>query len=342
MCRLLFNNGWYVFAFRLSKESLCDYSNPRNEEPWFCEKPPSKHCSKIVNMRYGGGPGSAKLTVVDFVKICSKFVCSKYLPSNVSITVQPDHSWLHHRPPCSHEFVHPPGFDQIAGYFKEGSWNLLTCTSPVSSFDQFQSCLNNKVIFFFGDSTIRNFFYLIVLNLKLIVDGPDNSVIWQQPQVAHYETMQKYNTTLYYRAHGPPLLNPGPPNTRPYISDSIADLPVGGSDVFVIFNIAAHLYHYHPNIYIHRLHGIKEAIIKHHGEHPETKFIVRGLNVVAWNDEWNMYRFEIILRQTFFNMKNVLFLNFWDISTVWPLDDYHPKSKTLDQQALIMLSYVCS
>ena len=167
-------------------------------------------------------------------------------------------------------------------------------------------------------------------------------MIWQQPKVAHFNGLiRNYNTTLYYRAHGPPLQNPGPSYSRPYISDSITDLPVGGSDVYVVFNIGAHLYRHHPRFYIHRLNGIKQAILLHHAKYPDTKFIVRGLNVVEWNDEWNFYRYEIILRSTFQNMNNVLFLNFWDITTMWPLNDYHPVQKTMDQQALNMFGYIC-
>ncbi|XP_002121632.3 NXPE family member 4-like [Ciona intestinalis] len=33
----------------LIADKICDYSNPRNQEPWFCVKPPSGKCPKIVN-----------------------------------------------------------------------------------------------------------------------------------------------------------------------------------------------------------------------------------------------------------------------------------------------------
>nr|XP_002119995.3 NXPE family member 2-like [Ciona intestinalis] len=32
----------------IPKDKICDYSNPRNQEPWFCIKPPSGKCPKIT------------------------------------------------------------------------------------------------------------------------------------------------------------------------------------------------------------------------------------------------------------------------------------------------------
>ena len=248
--------------------------------------------------------------------------------------------------PCVEEFhnsVHnSEDFKTSTGYFDQGQWQSLLCNNQVTYFSSMKQCLKNKVIYFVGDSTIRQFFYLVALKLKLQIDGPDNSVIWQQPKVAYSTWNQGFNTTIYYRAHGPPLQNPGPPETRPYISDSIRDLPLGGDGVYVIFNIGAHLVNYNPNIFLHRLKWIRYAIVEHHSKFPGTKFIVRGLNVVEMDFEWLLYRYEILLRAVFADMDNVVFLNLFDIGTVWPLKDYHPESRTLDQQTLLMLSYMCS
>ena len=172
--------------------------------------------------------------------------------------------------------------------------------------------------------------------------GPDSIKVWQQPKIARTDPHQANNITMYYRAHGPPLRNPGPPNTRPYISDSILGIPVGGQNVLVIFNVGSHLYQHHPSFYIHRIRGIRTAIEEHHKIFPETRFIVRGLNVVEHADEWSIYRLNRLLRETFYKMKNVLFLNLWDLTTVWPLDTYHPDEETLVEEALYMFGHVVS
>ena len=181
---------------------------------------------------------------------------------------------------------------------------------------------------------------LIAGKLKLTIKGSNSNKIWQQPRIAYSGPSQNHNITMYYRAHGPPLRNPGPPSTRPYISDSILSIAVGGQDVYVIFNVGAHLFQHHPRFYIHRVEGIKKAILEHQKVFPLTRFIVRGLNVVECTDEWNIFRINILLQETFANMTNVMFLNLWDLTTVWQLDDYHPGPKVLDQQALHMFSHI--
>ena len=243
-------------------------------------------------------------------------------------------------PPCSSEFLRPSNSHQVTGYMKNKRWNSLICSHSLTSFQTLPPLLTNKTLYFFGDSTIRQFFSHIAEGLKLTVIGSTSSDIWQQPRIAHYGSSPNHNITMYYRAHGPPLRNPGPPNTRPYITDSILGIPVGGQDVYVIFNIGVHLFHYHPRFFIHRVEGIKRAILEHQKVFPSTRFIVRGLNVIELPEEWSFCRINVLLRETFAHMKNVMFLNLWDLTTVWRLNDYHPETAALNQEALLMCSFL--
>ena len=320
-----------------SNASFCDYSNPRNGEPWICEKPSSNICSKIVNVKY-----QALSNPISFEDICLKFGCHKLTTSNTTVTILSDidKTVELQLPPCSSEFLRPSNSHQVTGYMKNKRWNSLICSHSLTSFQTLPTVLTNKTLYFFGDSTIRQFFLLIAQVLKLTVKGSASSGIWQQPRIAHYGSSPNHNITMYYRAHGPPLRNPGPPNTRPYISDSILGIPVGGQDVYVIFNIGAHLFHHHPRFFIHRVEGIKKAILQHQKVFPSTRFIVRGLNVVKWPEEWSIYRINVLLHEAFAHMKNVMFLNLWDLTTVWQLNDYHPETATLNEEALLMFSFL--
>ena len=319
-----------------SNASFCDYSNPRNGEPWICEKPSSNICSKIINV-------TIEPTIslpINFRSICSKYECRKLTTSNSALAVLSDidESAELQLPPCSSEFLRPNKSHQVTGYFKNKRWKSLICSHSLNSFQPLPTAMTNKIVYFLGDSTIRQFFQLIAEKLNLAVNGSGSNNIWQQPKIAHSRSTQNHNITMYYRAHGPPLRNPGSPSTRPYISDSILGIPVGGKDVYVIFNIGAHLFHHHPRFYIHRVEGIKKAILDHHKVFPLTRFIVKGLNVVTSADEWNICRINVLLQETFAQMKNVMFLNLWDLTTVWRLNDYHPDPETLNQQALLMFS----
>jgi len=334
--------------FRFQYGSYCDYTNPRNGAPWFCEMPPSKRYTRIINLIYGTfeKKGSGLFTYVNFDEICENFGCQikKNIERSLPITVNQSPNALtpSDLPPCETEFFSSRSLDNydVKGYFEQKRWNSLVCSKTDVSTLQLQSCLQNKLIFFLGDSTIRQFFFLLANKLDLEVKGESEGLKWHYPKIAREPMKIKTNVTLYYRAHGPPLFNLGPLCTKPYLSDSIIDLP-GGKDVYVIFNIGVHFLHFHPNMYIHRLKGIKNAISKHLKTYPDTKFILRGLNVIENTKEWVIYRFEVILRNIFQNMRNVLYLNLWGLTTVWPIKRYHPDDTVLAQELAHMFSHVC-
>ena len=309
--------------------------------------PPSKRCTKIVNLIYGTfeKKGSGFASQVDFDDICAKFGClKKDFDKEVVITVERSFKISPQLPSCGEEFQSSLTLaTRVKGYFKQRIWKSLTCSNsyPLSPSIS-QSCLQNKLVFFLGDSTVRQFFFEFAVNvLHLPVIGENKDVSWHYPKIAHSALRLGRNISLYYRAHGPPLFNVGPPHTKPYISDSIVDLPVGGKDVYVVLNIGVHFLHFHPNYYLNRLKGIKSAILKHQERFPETNFIVRGLNVIESSKEWCVYRLEVLLRSIFTGMKNVVYLDLWDLTTIWILKLYHPEETVLRQEAAHMLSYIC-
>ena len=284
---------------------------------------------------------------IRFQYVCSEYGCHKLINCNTTITVNENANYdatfaRNALPRCSSMFflnkrVQP----RVSGYFKNIQWKSLLCSHYLVSLESLSIPLRNKVVYFFGDSTIRQFFTMISSALDLMIaSAPNNTEIYHQPKIAQTSPNHRKNITMYYRAHGPPLRNSGPPNTRPYISDSILGIPVGGQNVIVILNVGAHFYHHHPSFYIHRIKGIRTAIEEHHRIFPETRFIVRGLNVVEDGDEWNIYRLNRLLAETFYDIKNVLFLDLWDLTTVKPLIGYHPNEEILRQETLHMFSHI--
>ena len=215
----------------------------------------------------------------------------------------------------------------------------------MTKLDSFQKCLNNKVIYYLGDSTTRKFFFVTAELMKLkVVEFREDKTASQQPKVAYDAKTKKQNLTIYFRCHGPPMQSIGSSDSRPFIADTISNIPVGGKDVVVVFNLGMHLIRFEPSMYIQRLHVIRKAIVRHHEKFPDTKFIVKGFNV-ATNDyfcwEWTMYRFEQILKAVFTNMNNVVFLKLWDSTTAWPLVDVHPPNPVANKQWFIMHRLMC-
>ena len=331
----------FFFCYR---SDLCDYSNPRNQEPWFCIKPRSKTCTKITNLQHVGGIKFN--SSFDFDKLCEKHACRKAKSEFIKVKENRTYPIVKANfDGCLEKtFFNSLVSDETSGYYVDDEWQSLKCGSSFVSLHYLENCLDNKVIYFLGDSTVRQYFSVISTMLNLKVEGPDTTYIWQQPTYAHSTWRHNFKLHMFYRAHGPPLINPGPPYTRPYITDSIINIPDGGKDTFVIICIGIHLYFHHPSYFIHRLKGIKRAINIHLNKFPQTNFVIKGLNVAELKKpiEWNIYRLEMILRQIFSQTKRVAFFNCWDITTVRPLvNNFHPTTNGLNQQVGQMMRYIC-
>lgn len=228
------------------------------------------------------------------------------------------------------------------GYCSNSLWVSFTHDYEHKEIKDFVKCFADKTVYIMGDSTMRQFFDLITRPLGLEVNVIDNSKYYHVPRLGRNK---QHNISIYYRAHGPPIRNPGPPSIAPYISDTISRINNGGPSVALFINIGLHYVEYNPAIFIHRLKGIKRALIEFSAKYPGTKIIIKGMNVSNLKllpFEWLIYRQNVILKEFFKDVENCLFIDLWDMTTLWPLTvDYHPNKNILTEQANIMFSKLC-
>ena len=342
----------------MRKSRLCDYSTPWNRATWICENQYNETCSRLtyINIIYDK---YAEFQI--WRKICNSFICN-YELSKQEIYVSETHAGKNQHllqyqnlPSCGALFSNNAGTSiaSVSGYFDNQLWKSLVCQQKEMKIDKlhesnllfnhYEKCLQSKVIYMLGDSTIRQLFLKLAKELFLTVVNSMAALVWQQPRVA-YDPKDINNITLYYRSHGPPMKNPGPPFSRPFIADSIKYIKIGGEKVFVVFTVGIHLHDIDPSIFLQRLKYIRNSILHHHKKFPDTKFVIKGMSnigsVFYWN--WHLYRFEIILRKFFKDMDNVLFVKFWDLTSVWRLyKDIHPPENINEQEALLLLSFMC-
>jgi len=206
---------------------------------------------------------------------------------------------------------------------------------------EFAKCFSNKVVFMFGDSTMRQFFLFAASEFNLSVYQKDNDKFWHVPRLGKHE---KLNITVYYRAHGIPIRLPGPPSISPYITDVINEI-VGGRNVAIIINLGIHVAEYDPVFYIRRLSSIKKALKHHLAKFPETKVIIKGMNIAVVPTlpfEWLVNRYNTILREMFKNLRNAVFVDLLHMTTLWPVDgSYHPADHVIREQAYLLFSHIC-
>ena len=286
--------------------------------------------------------------------ICHKYRCDINVSAiNIQVRKSPSFQFNRNLPNCPSLFALKEADSSKAaasatGYFEKQQWKSLTCQNIkfTNAFQSFPTCfLKNKVVYMLGDSTMREIFLLTAKKFNLRVIEPAAPTAWQRPRVAYDANEALQNFRIYYRAHGPPLKSPGPPFTRPFVSDIISNILIGGKDVYVVFTIGIHFHEINPDLFMSRLKQIYIAILYHHKMFSETKFIIKGMSVVEPADfwDWTLYRYEIILREYFKGLNNVLFVNLWDLTTIWPLhEDVHAPSQILDQEWLLLFSYICN
>lgn len=333
----------FVLNFRLKNRTLCDFTNPTNMEPLFCTKPSSGQCSKVVNLRSKSESTESSIHE-KLQQLCRTHGCLSKVKTDISVSVvsgkEPWRSSV--KKSCRENFSNESDIFIFSGYVSKNRWVSLECKSDLELGSiTINNCLRNKVIYFLGDQTIHQFFEYVASELNLIEKSDDGN-IWHKPKVAHQRPSESgQNLTIYYRAHGLPFLSSGPPHTFPYISDIIENLQVGGKDVYVIMALGYDFLNYDPSTYVNRLVKVRKSIENHHKKFPETKFIIKGMHVVEQPYEWLLLRLELISREAFVDLNNVVYANMWDFSNIWSPKTVQPEKKILQDQQKIIFGYVC-
>ena len=328
------------FIFRFKDKKICNYSNPRNGEPYFCTSPPFGVCSKIISISFPDFGFEKPFDVISQLK--SRFVRNQTIfGSGFVFQVMPQNENNEQKQEKLIKNKLTSSNLRPNGYVYNGQWVSLTHNYQPRSLNDFKKCFSNKAVYFLGDSTMRQFFLLMVepLELNVTTSTPDSYF-----HILRTGRNDKLNISLYYRTHGLPFRLQGPPVICPYITDVIDAMETGGSDVLIIISLGLHYLKYHPSFFIHRLLGIKQAILRHLEKHPNTKFIIKGLNISLnshYPFEWLVLRYSFLLKEIL-KLEKIIFIDLWDMTTVWPIAYYHPVEKILVEQANLMFSYFCT
>ena len=350
-----FNNFIHYF-FRYKGQKLCNYSNPRNAEPWFCSRPPSGICFPILYQ----SPFSLSDEYHDNLRLDKPFNIinemkyryrsyqhifgNNYTFNVISKKHETEAEALARiqKEVKSGKYLGTSAAPQPTGFSHNNRWVSLVRNYDRPSMEKLAKCFSNKIVYLIGDSTMRQFFEFSREKFQLQLFETGGSSSYHVPRLGRHS---KLNITIYYRAHGPPIRNPGPLTVAPYISDSIDGIKIGGKDVVLIINLGLHYIEYDPMFFIHRLRTVTSALAKHLKKFPETKIIIKGMNVANLATlplEWLIFRYDVLLKETFKSIPNAIFVNLWDMTTLWPLTtDYHPPPMVIEEQAYLMFSYIC-
>nr|XP_033470759.1 NXPE family member 3-like [Epinephelus lanceolatus] len=326
-------------CLRPTQQPLCNYTDVRTGEPWFCYKPKKLSCDSRINhsrARY-------KVNIeANETKLFQRDVNLKvYIrapgPANVDVlpkTIgQPEvkSSNVTSRP---------------SGYYYQGLWQTLDGTTVYQfNISAISQCLKDKVVHMYGDSTIRQWFEYLIAILPDLKEFDLHSP-WK---VGPYISLDYANNILVtFRCHGPPLsFTIVPISEFRYIANELDGL-IGGTITVVVFGIWAHFCPFPMEVYIRRLQNIRRAVVRLLDRAPGTVVIIRtgnpralALDVALTFGDWYSLQHDKMLRAMFKGL-NVHLVDAWEMVVAHHLPhDIHPSGTIIKNMLNVLLSYVC-
>ncbi|XP_054911756.1 NXPE family member 3-like [Poeciliopsis prolifica] len=327
-------------------EKLCNFTDIRTGEPWFCYKPKKLKCEHRIIHSFGGfglklkpmeeklfqrdvnlkvliqSSGTSNITILPKLKVLNEMVPTN--TSGGSVNIQP------------------------AGYYYQGIWRALdgATVHQLTNNSAISQCLSGQVLHLYGDSTIRQWFEYLISAAPDLKKFDLKSLQQTGPFMAlNYAK----NTLVTFRCHAPPIRFGNLPisQTR-YIANEL-DGVAGGEKTTIVIGVWSHFSTFPVEVYIRRLLSIRRAVGRLLTRAPGTLVIIRTANPKALtlyetltNSDWFSIQRDKILR-TIFKGMNVRFVDAWEMTLAHHLPhNLHPQHPIISNMLNVVLSHICS
>ncbi|XP_033979653.1 NXPE family member 3-like isoform X1 [Trematomus bernacchii] len=326
-------------CLRQTKQPICDFTDPRTGDPWFCYKPKNMNCDARIAHSSVGYKQTLKAKEDELfqgrvnLKVC--------IPASgpAGVTVLPKKEG---QPEVESSIVN----FQASGYYYQGLWRALdgTTVRQFTGASAITQCLKDKVVHLYGDSTIRQWFEFLNAALPDLKESNLGSSRQNGPFLAlDYEN----KIMVTFRLHGPPLRFIGSNEEIRYIANELDDL-IGAPNTVVVFGIWAHFGSFPIEVYIRRLQRIRSAVVRLLDRAPKTVIIIRTANpkalwldVVINNSDWFSVQCDKVLRAIFKGL-NVHLIDAWEMVLAHHLpNSFHPQPPIIKNMMDVLFSYTC-
>ncbi|KAL6097337.1 nxpe3 [Pungitius sinensis] len=322
-----------------TQQPLCNYTDLRTGEPWFCYKPKNLNCDTRINHFKGGFKQNLKAKEE---KLFQSGV-------NMKVSIQatgPSIATVLSRKEGQLKVKKSSGTSVPSGYYYQGVWRSLGDTT-LSQFNRsaITQCLKGKDVHMYGDSTIRQWFEF----LNAALPGLKEFDLRSPRRVGPFMSLDYENNIMVtYRCHGPPIrIGLIPTRELRYIANEIDHL-LGGPNTVIVIGIWSHISTYPIEIYIRRLQSIRRAVLQLLDRAPGTLVIIRTANVKALtlyetitNSDWYSLQRDKVLRAMFKGLK-VHLIDAWEMTLAHHLPhNLHPLPPIIKNMIDHVLSYIC-
>ncbi|KAL7370860.1 hypothetical protein ABVT39_013138 [Epinephelus coioides] len=326
-------------CLRPTQQPLCNYTDVRTGEPWFCYKPKNLSCDSRINHSRARYKVNIEANETKLFQRDVNFKVYIRAPGPANVDVLPKTIG---QPEVKSSNV----TSRPSGYYYQGLWQTLDGTTVhqfnISAISQ---CLKDKVVHMYGDSTIRQWFEY----LNAILPDLKEFDLHSPQKVGPYISLDYANNILVtFRCHGPPLsFTIVPVSELRYIANELDGL-IGGTSTVVVFGIGAHFCPFPMEVYIWRLQNIRRAVVRLLDRAPGTVVIIRtgnprapALDVALTFGDWYSLQHDKVLRAMFKGL-NVHLVDAWEMVVAHHLPhDIHPSGTIIKNMLNVLLSYVC-
>ncbi|KAM4697264.1 NXPE family member 3-like [Discoglossus pictus] len=312
-------------------QNVCKYHDPSSGETWVCVQPKELPCDSYREHSPGGNRQILTREEEEFFQrsLMDQTISSKLEPLSVLPLNETHTNGLQNPDP--------------SGFYYQDVWESRVCLAH--SFinpSSVASCLRGKLIYMFGDSTLRQWWESLVNFVPSLKEINLHVPHQTGPLLA---TDTEHNYLVQWRAHQKPLSM-----ERIWIQDlhyiaSELDQLGGRKGLVIVVNCWAHFSSYPVAIYVERLRSIRNAMIRLLKRSPETKILIKTANTgynLAHTNEWLSLQLDTVMRAMFSKLP-VTILDAWQMTSSHRLktENIHPDKLIVKNEVDLMLSFIC-
>ncbi|KAM4033293.1 NXPE family member 4-like [Anomaloglossus baeobatrachus] len=322
-----------------SDKNICEYGN---HEIFYCYKPDSLSCGSLSFLQYFNRN-------LSFLNPLENILFKR---ENIAMEIPPNPDYVDVQK-CTTSS--PLALEQCkvgmespfpSGFVLQNIWKPVFCSiSNFTTQEQRYNCLSDKMIYFMGDSTVRQWFTYLVQNFTdlktfdLHREGLDTLLVAMD---------QKRNIHLQWKMHSHPIVSSQIYTVKDeaYVHEQI-DRLAGGSHYVIVICLGQHFRLFPVQLFIRRVIHVQKALIRLFLRSPDTKVIIKnentrndGLDSERFSD-FHAYINNLILKDIFRNLP-VAVVDAWDMTVAHNTHDVHPPELVVKSQIDLFLTYICS
>ncbi|CAO2635193.1 NXPE family member 1 [Lemmus lemmus] len=323
-----------------SSTELCKYLYSGGEEVFYCMKPQHMPCEALTHV-------CTKQQGVSFLTDKEKDLFQK---SNIGVEIMKNPKFISVSR-CNKSEENRGKKCQIgteiptpSGYTFQGRWVTAQCKQRLLNSSQINDCLKRKLIYFLGDSTLRQWIeYFPKVAKKLKPFDLHGTGIYKK----HVLLDAEGHTLVEWKKHSHPFITVNLYSVIDdgYIPQEIDRLP-GDKDTAIAITLGQHFRPFPMELFIRRAISIRNAIERLFLRAPDTKVIIKTENVREMHidtekfGDFHGYIQYLTMKDIFKNL-HVGIIDAWDMTIACHSNILHPPEQVIGNQIAMFLNYIC-